>query len=30
MSNLKDLLPILRPEDFERWAGGMRKAGLPD
>jgi adenylate cyclase len=30
MSNLKDLLPIRRSEDFERWAQGMRKAGLPD
>jgi tetratricopeptide (TPR) repeat protein len=30
MSNLKDLLPIRRPEDFARWAEGMRKAGLPD
>jgi hypothetical protein len=30
MSNLKDLLPILRPEDLQRWAEGMRKAGLPE
>ena len=30
MSNLKELLPIRRAEDFKRWAEGMRKAGLPD
>jgi tetratricopeptide (TPR) repeat protein len=30
MSNLKDLLPIRRPEDFALWAEGMRKAGLPE
>jgi hypothetical protein len=30
MSNLKELVPIRRSEDFERWAEGMRMAGLPD
>ncbi|HYM99656.1 MAG TPA: adenylate/guanylate cyclase domain-containing protein, partial [Aestuariivirgaceae bacterium] len=30
ISNLKNLLPIRRPEDFDRWAEGLRKAGLPD
>ena len=30
LSNLKDLVPIRRPEDFERWADGLRKAGLPE
>jgi tetratricopeptide (TPR) repeat protein len=30
MSNLKDLLPLRRPEDFACWAEGMRKAGLPE
>ena len=30
LSNLKDLLPIRRPQDFDRWADGMRKAGLPE
>ena len=30
MSNLKDWLPIRRPQDFGRWADGLRKAGLPD
>ena len=29
-SNLKDLLPLRRPEDFARWAESLRKAGLPD
>jgi tetratricopeptide (TPR) repeat protein len=30
LSNLKDLYPIRQPEDFDRWAQGMRAAGLPD
>ena len=30
ISNLKDLLPIRRAEDFDRWAEGLRKAGLPE
>ena len=30
ISNLKDLWPIRRAEDFDRWAEGMRKAGLPE
>jgi tetratricopeptide (TPR) repeat protein len=30
LSNLKDLVPIRRPEDFSRWAEGLRKAGLPE
>jgi TolB-like protein len=30
MSNLKDLFPIRRAEDFARWAEGMREAGLPE
>ena len=30
ISNLKDLFPIRRPEDFDRWAEGLRKAGLPE
>jgi TolB-like protein len=30
VSNLKDLFPIRRPEDFAKWAGGLRKAGLPE
>ncbi|MCI0628354.1 MAG: adenylate/guanylate cyclase domain-containing protein [Acidobacteria bacterium] len=29
-SNLKDLMPLRRPDDFARWADGMRKAGLPE
>jgi hypothetical protein len=29
ISNLKDLWPIRRAEDFDRWADGLRKAGLP-
>jgi adenylate cyclase len=28
MSNLKDLFPLQRAEDFERWSEGLRKAGL--
>jgi TolB-like protein/DNA-binding SARP family transcriptional activator len=30
LANLKDLFPIRRPEDFNRWEEGMRRAGLPD
>ena len=30
LSNLKDLFPIRRMEDFTRWAEGMRRAGLPE
>lgn len=30
ISNLKDWLPIQRPEDFARFADGLRLAGLPE
>ena len=30
ISNLKDLYPLRRTEDFDRWAEGLRKAGLPE
>src|SRR5262249_23510312 len=30
VSNLKDRLPPLRPENFARVAEGLRKAGLPE
>ena len=30
LSNLKDWYPLGRPEDFARWADGLRKAGLPE
>ena len=30
LSNLKALIPLRRSEDFERWAQGLRKAGLPE
>jgi TolB-like protein/class 3 adenylate cyclase len=30
LSNLKDLILFRRPEDFARWAEGLRKAGLPE
>lgn len=30
ISNLKDWLPIKRPEDFARFAEGLRLAGLPE
>jgi TolB-like protein len=30
ISNLMDLLPFCRSQDFGRWAGGLHKAGLPD
>jgi TolB-like protein/class 3 adenylate cyclase len=30
LSNLEDLLPFRRPQDFDRWAEGLQKAGLPE
>ena len=30
ISNLKNLLPFARHEDFDRWAEGLRRAGLPE
>jgi hypothetical protein len=30
ISNLSDRLPPMRPEDLERYAEGLRKAGLPE
>jgi TolB-like protein len=30
ISNLKNFTPLRRPEDMERYAEGMRKAGLPE
>ncbi|MCI0430074.1 MAG: adenylate/guanylate cyclase domain-containing protein [Rhodospirillales bacterium] len=30
LSNLKEVIPLRRPEDFNRLAEGLRKAGLPD
>ena len=30
ISNLKELVPIRRPQDFDRWADGLRRAGLPE
>jgi Flp pilus assembly protein TadD len=30
LSNLRTVQPIRRPEDFARWAEGMRLAGLPE
>jgi tetratricopeptide (TPR) repeat protein len=30
ISNLKDLLPLRRVEDFAKWADALRKAGLPE
>ena len=30
VSNLKNMLPIRRPEDLARLAEGLRKAGLPE
>jgi adenylate cyclase len=30
LSNLKKLLPIRRADDFPRWSGGLRRAGLPE
>ena len=30
ISNLTELIPVRRPEDFARWEDGLRKAGLPE
>ena len=30
MSNFRGLFPITRPENFAKWAEGMRLAGLPE
>ena len=30
LSNLKELFPIRRSEDYTRWAEGLRRAGLPE
>jgi tetratricopeptide (TPR) repeat protein len=30
ISNLKELLPTRRPEDYEQWVEGLRRAGLPE
>jgi TolB-like protein/class 3 adenylate cyclase len=30
LSNLKDLFPIRRDDDFARWTEGLRRAGLPE
>jgi TolB-like protein len=30
VSNLKELLPLRRPEDIEKWEEGLRMAGLPE
>jgi hypothetical protein len=30
ISNLKDWLPIHRPEDLATFADGLRRAGLPE
>jgi TolB-like protein len=30
LSNLKELLPLRRAEDFAKWAEALRKAGLPE
>jgi hypothetical protein len=30
LSNLPELLPFRRSEDFARWADGLRRAGLPE
>ena len=30
ISNLMDLVPLCRSQDFARWAGGLHKAGLRD
>lgn len=29
ISNLKDLIPLRRADDYNRWAEGLQKAGLP-
>jgi hypothetical protein len=30
ISTIKALVPLRRPEDFARWAEGLRLAGLPE
>ena len=30
LSNLQEMMPVYRPEDFVRWSEGLRKAGLPE
>ena len=30
ISNLRDLFPVQRPEDFAKWEEGLRLAGLPE
>jgi hypothetical protein len=30
ISNLKDLLSFLRPDDYAKWVDGLSKAGLPE
>ena len=30
MANLRDWFPLRRPQDFARWAEGLRNAGLPE
>jgi hypothetical protein len=30
ISNLSDLIPFSREQDFAKWTDGLRKAGLPD
>ena len=30
LSNLKSFIPFRRDEDFNRWAEGLREAGLPE
>jgi hypothetical protein len=30
LSNLKDLFPIRRTEDYAKWEEGLRLAGLPE
>ena len=30
MANLQDWFPLRRPQDFARWAEGLRNAGLPE
>ena len=30
LSNLKDRIGAHRPEDFDKWAEALRKAGLPE